>query len=115
MSAPAVVERKTSHGSYNDDKSPRDTALPVADFQDPNIGETDITALEDDSPYPEVRSAVANTDDPEMPVNTLRAWVLGIMWYVPTVLPKRGQILTFTAGRSLFLASTSSSSSGTPP
>ena len=35
---------------------------------------------EDDSPYPEVRSAVANYDDPSMPVNTLRAWLLGIIW-----------------------------------
>ncbi|KAE9392630.1 small oligopeptide transporter, partial [Gymnopus androsaceus JB14] len=29
---------------------------------------------EDDSPYPEVRSAVSNVDDPSMPVGTLRAW-----------------------------------------
>ncbi len=35
---------------------------------------------EDDSPYPEVRSAVANYDDPSMPVATLRAWTLGILW-----------------------------------
>ncbi|KAF9261975.1 small oligopeptide transporter [Marasmius fiardii PR-910] len=34
--------------------------------------------LEDDSPYPEVRSAVANTDDPTMPVSTIRAWAIGI-------------------------------------
>ena len=79
MSAPAVVERKQSHGSSYDEKGAHDAALPVADFQDPN-GDADIAGLEDDSPYPEVRSAVANTDDPEMPVNTLRAWVLGIMW-----------------------------------
>lgn len=32
---------------------------------------------EDDSPYPEVRSAVANTDDPSIPVGTLRAWIMG--------------------------------------
>lgn len=32
---------------------------------------------EEDSPYPEVRAAVANTDDPEMPSNTLRVWVIG--------------------------------------
>jgi hypothetical protein len=36
--------------------------------------------IEDESPYPEVRSAVSNTDDPTMPVSTLRAWVLGIIW-----------------------------------
>ncbi|KAI0706064.1 OPT oligopeptide transporter [Cytidiella melzeri] len=33
---------------------------------------------EDDSPYPEVRAAVSNTDDPSMPVNTFRVWLLGI-------------------------------------
>ena len=38
--------------------------------------------LEDDSPYLEVRSAVANFDDPEMPVSTIRAWVLGIAWAI---------------------------------
>ncbi|KAF8267598.1 OPT oligopeptide transporter [Lactarius quietus] len=38
--------------------------------------------MEDESPYPEVRSAVANTDDPTMPASTLRAWVLGIIWAV---------------------------------
>ena len=35
--------------------------------------------LEDDSIYPEVRAAVSNIDDPTMPVNTLRAWVLGMI------------------------------------
>ena len=37
---------------------------------------------EDDSPYPEVRSAVANYDDPEMPASTIRAWVFGIAWAI---------------------------------
>ncbi len=35
--------------------------------------------LEDDSIYPEVRAAVSNIDDPSMPVNTWRAWFLGII------------------------------------
>ncbi|KAG5637343.1 hypothetical protein H0H81_004900 [Sphagnurus paluster] len=50
------------------------------DFFDPNL-ESD-SVLEDDSPYPEVRSAVANFDDPDMPASTLRAWILGILWAV---------------------------------
>jgi hypothetical protein len=33
----------------------------------------------DESPYPEVRSAVANTDDPMMPASTFRAWVIGLI------------------------------------
>ncbi|KAK1224966.1 hypothetical protein PQX77_012115 [Marasmius sp. AFHP31] len=47
-------------------------------FDDPNW-DSDGFDLEDDSPYPEVRSAVANTDDPTMPVSTLRAWVIGML------------------------------------
>ncbi|KZT37315.1 small oligopeptide transporter, partial [Sistotremastrum suecicum HHB10207 ss-3] len=35
--------------------------------------------LEDESPYPEVRSAVANTDDMDLPSSTLRAWVIGLL------------------------------------
>ncbi|KAI1841653.1 hypothetical protein JX265_009332 [Neoarthrinium moseri] len=35
--------------------------------------------LVEDSPYPEVRSAVRPGDDPEMPVNTIRAWSIGFL------------------------------------
>jgi hypothetical protein len=45
--------------------------------------------VEDDSPYPEVRSAVANFDDPTMPVSTLRAWTLGIVFAI--LLPALNQ------------------------
>ncbi|KAG9042760.1 hypothetical protein FS837_010406 [Tulasnella sp. UAMH 9824] len=33
---------------------------------------------EEDSPYPEVRASVANTDDPDMPTLTFRMWLIGI-------------------------------------
>ncbi|KAF8264413.1 small oligopeptide transporter [Lactarius quietus] len=49
------------------------------DDDDLNFDPTAII-IGDESPYPEVRSAVSNTDDPTMPVSTLRAWVLGIIW-----------------------------------
>ena len=58
----------------------------------PAAGPADTDA-EDDSPYPEVRSAVANFDDPEMPVSTLRAWVLGVLWAM--VLPGMNQFFYF--------------------
>jgi hypothetical protein len=35
--------------------------LTGAQFDDPNLDKEHIMALEDESPYPEVRSAVANT------------------------------------------------------
>ncbi|THH12088.1 hypothetical protein EW145_g232 [Phellinidium pouzarii] len=53
----------------------------IADFDDPNI-DKDAIVLEDDSPYPEVRSAVANTDDTEMVVSTIRAWVIGLAFTI---------------------------------
>ncbi|CAL1710742.1 unnamed protein product [Somion occarium] len=88
-------------------------AASVPDFFDPNF-DTEADFLENDSPYPEVRSAVANFDDPEMPVCTVRAWVIGICWAVvlpgvnqffylryPTIMvgPIVAQLLTFPMGR----------------
>jgi len=56
-----------------------DGAIPISDFDDPNIDREGaiMGVLEDDSPYPEVRSAVANTDDISIPASTLRSWVIG--------------------------------------
>lgn len=48
-------------------------------FDDPNLDKSQLVDLDDESPYPEVRSAVANTDDPDMPVTTLRTWVIGLV------------------------------------
>ncbi|KAF8263226.1 OPT oligopeptide transporter protein-domain-containing protein [Lactarius quietus] len=59
---------------------------------DPNFDPTAII-IEDESPYPEVRSAVSNTDYPTMPVSTLRAWVLGIIWAV--LIPGVNQVFIF--------------------
>ncbi|TFK79308.1 OPT oligopeptide transporter [Polyporus arcularius HHB13444] len=64
----------------------------VAEFDDPNLDE-DAVVLEDDSPYPEVRSAVANTDDPDMPVNTFRAWFIGVLWAI--IIPGMNQFFFF--------------------
>ena len=64
--------------------------MPVASLLDTN---TPYTHPEDDSPYPEVRSAVANTDDPDMPVNTFRAWVIGIVWAI--LIPGMNQFFYF--------------------
>ncbi|KIO27768.1 hypothetical protein M407DRAFT_7102 [Tulasnella calospora MUT 4182] len=36
------------------------------------------TVGQEDSPYPEVRASVANTDDPDMPTLTFRMWFIGI-------------------------------------
>ncbi|KAG1824546.1 OPT oligopeptide transporter [Suillus subaureus] len=69
--------------------------LPLADFDDPNINKEEaITGvLEDDSPYPEVRSAVSNTDDMSIPVSTLRSWVMGFFWVI--IIPGMNQFFYF--------------------
>ena len=38
-----------------------------------------LTFCHSESPYAEVRAAVSNTDDPNMPVNTFRMWFIGII------------------------------------
>ncbi|KAF8151800.1 OPT oligopeptide transporter [Crassisporium funariophilum] len=70
-------------------------AIALPDFDDPNIDKEAAIAgvLEDDSPYPEVRSAVANTDDPTIPVSTLRSWTLGLIWAI--IIPGLNQFFFF--------------------
>jgi OPT family small oligopeptide transporter len=38
--------------------------------------------FDDESPYPEVRAAVSSVDDPLMPVNTFRMWLLGCLYAI---------------------------------
>ena len=40
----------------------------------------DFAIDSDNSPYPEVRANVPNTDNVELPVNTVRMWFLGIVF-----------------------------------
>jgi OPT family small oligopeptide transporter len=68
-------------------------ALTGAQFDDPNLDKEHFVALDDESPYPEVRSAVANTDDPDMPVTTVRTWVFGIIWAI--IIPGLNQFFFF--------------------
>uniref|UniRef100_L2FRZ5 Small oligopeptide opt family n=1 Tax=Colletotrichum fructicola (strain Nara gc5) TaxID=1213859 RepID=L2FRZ5_COLFN len=49
-------------------------ALATGDYEKEKAVEE---ALHEDSPYPEVRSSVQPFDDPELPINTIRAWVIG--------------------------------------
>ncbi|KAI0291282.1 hypothetical protein BC826DRAFT_912486 [Russula brevipes] len=53
--------------------------IQVIDIDDPgpNFNRTLSMVLE--SPYAEVRSAVANTDDPTIPASTFRAWAVGLL------------------------------------
>ncbi|KAJ3484284.1 hypothetical protein NLI96_g5747 [Meripilus lineatus] len=82
MTPPSMIRE----GSLSPPPSQFATSLP--DFFDPNL-DVDTPWLEDDSPYPEVRSAVANYDDPSMPASTIRSWFLGIIWAI--VIPAVNQ------------------------
>lgn len=42
-------------------------------------GEYSELIPEDDSPYPEVRASVPNSDDPTIPHNTVRMWTIGML------------------------------------
>ncbi|KAJ7683983.1 OPT oligopeptide transporter [Mycena rosella] len=86
----STVDLEKHHG---DDVAVLDTA-DVA-YDDPNAdAHSGIASFsEDDSPYPEVRSAVANTDDPTIPVATIRAWVLGLIWAI--IIPGLNQFFFF--------------------
>ncbi|KAF8553156.1 small oligopeptide transporter [Imleria badia] len=73
--------------------SASETSEYTSVFDDPNLDSNQTSEFDDDSPYPEVRSAVANTDDPSIPVMTLRTWVLGLAWAV--IIPGVNQFLFF--------------------
>ncbi|KAJ7638950.1 OPT oligopeptide transporter [Roridomyces roridus] len=73
-----------------------DSTIVVSELDDP-IPNTEPNQLddlaEDDSPYPEVRSVVANMDDSSMPVSTIRAWILGLIWAI--IIPGLNQLFFF--------------------
>lgn len=51
------------------------------------VDQTEYTIDSDNSPYLEVRANVPNTDDPTLPVNTLRMWFLGIVFTLVRTRP----------------------------
>ncbi|KAJ7036069.1 OPT oligopeptide transporter [Mycena alexandri] len=89
----ASSKHPSLHSLADVEKAPPDP--PAPEFDDPNLDRDAALAgmLEDDSPYPEVRSAVANTDDPTIPVATVRAWTLGILWAI--IIPGLNQFFFF--------------------
>jgi hypothetical protein len=60
-----------------DDSKLKEVSLTENDLEKELKYEQD---LGENSPYPEVRAAVDNTDDISMPANTLRAWFLGLLF-----------------------------------
>jgi hypothetical protein len=50
------------------------------DGQVQNYLKTFYYVFEFNSPYAEVRASVSNTDDPSLPVETFRAWFIGLFF-----------------------------------
>ncbi|KAF8996022.1 small oligopeptide transporter [Cyathus striatus] len=88
------LETQVPGGSHADSSTLTvgEGASEIYGVYDPNY-DSDSAIFEDDSPYPEVRSAVANFDDPTMPASTLRAWILGILWAM--IIPGMNQFFYF--------------------
>jgi OPT family oligopeptide transporter len=101
------IEGTTEEIFDNPDKA---TAFAISAIDE----EYDIDS--DNSPQPEVRANVPNVDDPSMPVNTLRAWFLGLLFTVlgtginqffsmrypsVTISSLVAQLVAYPAGRAL--------------
>lgn len=65
-------------GSYDKEEAIVETTLYPVDGDVVDV-ERILDEDEDVSPIPEVRATVPTTDDPDLPVNTVRMWVLGIL------------------------------------
>lgn len=64
-----------------DEKGVDRVSISLQNIQNLNVGENEEPDAElDDSPLEEVRAVVPNTDDPDMPCSTFRAWFLGIVF-----------------------------------
>ncbi|KAF8315900.1 OPT oligopeptide transporter [Clavulina sp. PMI_390] len=94
----SVEPKGSSSGSLSDKfdieaGAPRVQEVDVDQNGDPNLDAANLDGLDEDSPYPEVRSAVANTDDPDMPCSTGRVWILGMI--MAMIIPGLNQFFFF--------------------
>lgn len=82
-----LVVESSADGSLHDGDnakgpSPTKVGLTTDEATEIALGTIDqeFTIDSDNSPFPEVRANVPNTDDFDLPVNTLRMWFLGIVF-----------------------------------
>ncbi|KAI2617714.1 small oligopeptide transporter [Hypomontagnella submonticulosa] len=89
VSEKGIDEKKTSNDSPADLKtSDHDVEIATGHLADLEVDIGGVIAKADEegdwdadtSPFPAVRAVVPETDDPDMPVNTFRAWFLGIVF-----------------------------------
>ncbi|KAG6814032.1 hypothetical protein H0H92_003882 [Tricholoma furcatifolium] len=81
-----LKQLRPRHSFQNKEKEKRDDASDYESdrYSTSRAESRNSTAVEfdDESPYPEVRAAVASVDDPSMPVNTFRMWFLGLFFTI---------------------------------
>lgn len=46
----------------------------------------------DDSPFPEVRAVVRPVDDLSLPVNTVRMWLIGLVFTIVRLIPEKKRV-----------------------
>ncbi|KAG8900180.1 hypothetical protein FRC00_014070 [Tulasnella sp. 408] len=105
-------EKDPEKGEAPNDSLPITTPPSSAGAQPPNGDDADDTL--EDSVYPEVRASVSNIDDTEMPVMTIRAWVIGLTlcvvttginaflnlrWPAPVLAPSVVMLIAFPLGK----------------
>jgi OPT family small oligopeptide transporter len=72
--------RSSSIGEFSGKGSDYDTESQVGSTTERAASRTSAIDFDDESPYPEVRAACTSVDDPTMPVNTFRMWLLGLFY-----------------------------------
>lgn len=79
-------EKASINSPYPSDKSTNSDYLETASQTEYSRSDSPVATSkgqvpehEEHSPYPEVRAATSTTDDPTMPVNTFRAWFIGLV------------------------------------
>lgn len=77
--APVILTEKTHQWDPNLPQERIDELLAATRDGDPEAVKKAQADFIEDSPYEEVRAAVKNTDGGE-PANTVRAWILGLLF-----------------------------------
>jgi hypothetical protein len=91
VTSPVVLTEKTHQWDPNLPQDKIDELLAATHGGDPEAVRKAQEDFIENSPYEEVRSAVKNTDGEE-PANTIRAWVLGMIF------------VTLASGLNMFLS-----------
>jgi len=79
---------KTSSDGDNDISPPTNKHLTIDEATEIALGtiEEEFSIDSNNSPYPEVRANVPNTDEVDLPVNTVRMWFLGVVFTMVSYL-----------------------------